>query len=274
MNNLLKSIKNKFLSKTAGLNRSPNPAFQSIDFQGTTIYIQATNEIERWRIKTLFTKEPQTVRWIQDYVKKGDIFYDISANIGAYSLLAAAVVGKKGRVYAFEPHAFNFTALLTNITANNLTGIVIPLSCALGDKVERLDFNYKDNRSGSSDSQLGTLMDMNEEKFVPSCVEAKIAQTIDCLVDNHSLEPPMHIKIDVDGNELLILNGMKNILTTAKPKSIQVEINQRYKSDLFSLLNKYGYNEIVKGYTMYGQQRIDEGECPESISYNTLLVPK
>jgi FkbM family methyltransferase len=273
MISFIKSIKNKFFNRFFGVHPSTKDPLANVQFMGTKIQFVVSNNIERWRIDTLFIKEPQTIRWIQDYIQDGDVFYDIGANIGAYSLLAAIAVSKNGRVYAFEPHAFNFTKLLTNISVNNLNGIVIPMSCALGDKIERLDFNYKDIESGSSDSQLGTLMDMNEREFVPRCIEAKVAETIDHLVAQHALEPPTHIKIDVDGNELLILSGMRNTLTTAKPRPIQVEVNQRYKSNLFELLNQCGYKEVVKGYTMYGQQRIDAGDDPSLISYNALFVP-
>jgi FkbM family methyltransferase len=272
MMQFVKRLKAKIISFFQSHSTQAN-AIISCQFLGTTVHFEVSNSIERSRVDTLYTKEPQTVQWIQDYVKDGDTFYDIGANIGIYSLISAVAVGKNGHVYAFEPHAFSFAKLLTNIAINGLGETIFPLSCALGNNVERLSFNYKSNVSGSSDSQLGTCVDMNENKFVPSCAEVKITETIDNLVASHGLEPPSHIKIDVDGNELLILKGMQKTLINFKPKSIQVEINQRYKIELFEYLHACGYKEVIKGYTMSGLIRLNGGEDPSSIPYNALFVP-
>ena len=60
----------------------------------------------------MFVKESGTCEWIKNDIGPGDVFFDIGANIGIYSILAANRVGKTGKVYAFEPHSGNFTRLL------------------------------------------------------------------------------------------------------------------------------------------------------------------
>jgi FkbM family methyltransferase len=275
MRNLLRKI---YLKATASsqatcsnpdLSLSPN----TVDFKGVPLVFASSSGMERWRIKTIYVKEPETINWIRDLVGEGDVFYDIGANIGIYSLLAAVSVGRHGHVYSFEPHAFNFTRLVTNISANNLNEIITPLSCAIGRDVCLLDFNYKSLEPGAADSQLGTLMDMNAEIFNPEFIEAKACETIDHLVFGYGLKAPTHIKIDVDGNELDILRGMEECLVVHKPKSVQVEINKRYKADLFGFMHQCGYQEVLKGYTMNGHERIHAGEDPDLIAYNSLLVP-
>jgi FkbM family methyltransferase len=84
----------------------------------------------------MFIKEPQTCEWIKSEVKAGQVFYDIGANIGIYSILAAKYVGGLGRVYAFEPHNANFSRLLDNIAANGLGEIVVPCNLALYSRDE------------------------------------------------------------------------------------------------------------------------------------------
>ena len=67
----------------------------------------ATSDIEQWRATSLLHKEAGTVAWISRSVGPGDVFYDVGANIGIYSLLAALCAGPAGRVFAFEPHLLN-----------------------------------------------------------------------------------------------------------------------------------------------------------------------
>jgi FkbM family methyltransferase len=112
--------------------------------------------VETYRALTLFVKEQGTVEWIRSTVQPGDVFYDIGANIGMYTLLAASRVGDAGKVYAFEPHVRNFTSLLQNVALNNLSGRVAPICSALHDTEGFLNFNYLTWQAGSSTSQLGT----------------------------------------------------------------------------------------------------------------------
>ena len=95
------------------------------------------------RCLKIFIKEPGTVDWINQNVKSGDIFYDVGANIGVFTILAASRTGKKGKVYAFEPHGANFARLVDNITVNNLQQVVFPNNFALHDKEGFFPFHYK-----------------------------------------------------------------------------------------------------------------------------------
>ena len=60
---------------------------------------------------TLFIKEPITIDWIRSF-KKNNIFYDVGANVGMYSIFAALISDVK--VYAFEPESNNFQTLMQN----------------------------------------------------------------------------------------------------------------------------------------------------------------
>ena len=71
------------------------------------------------RARRMANKEPGTVNWIETGVRDGDVFYDIGANIGIYSLLAAARIGA-GKVYSFEPDVSSFAGLLQVITLNGI----------------------------------------------------------------------------------------------------------------------------------------------------------
>lgn len=107
--------------------------------KGCAIELEVLSEIEEYRASTYTTKEPETLEWIERYVRSGDVFYDIGANIGLYSLFAAKRLGGKCKVYAFEPEALNYAQLSRNIFLNGLSGIVVPCCVAVTD---RLCFDY------------------------------------------------------------------------------------------------------------------------------------
>jgi FkbM family methyltransferase len=233
------------------------------------------SEMEEYRVRTLYVKEAGTIAWIRDCVRPGDVFLDIGANIGLYSIVAAQCVGPTGIVYAVEPHAVNFQSLLANIAANNFQDRIRPLSCALHEESTVLEFNYCSLDPGSSASQLGNTRDGEEQPFTPVACELKQAVSIDDLIASGGMRPPNHVKIDVDGNELLILRGMRRLLSGPQaPRTLQVEINRRYKDELFVLLNELGFELAQRHHTLNGKAMIAAGSQPEDIAHNAIFRPK
>ena len=225
------------------------------------------------RCVKIFIKEPGTVDWIDKNVKPGDIFYDIGANIGVFTILAASRTGKEGRVYAFEPHGANFARLIDNITANNLQQVVFPNNFALHDKEGFFPFHYKSGEVGTSDSQLSASHDVTKDEDATLISELKYATTIDHLIDSGEIKAPQHIKIDVDGNELLILEGMRHLLSGPhRPKSIQVEMNDPHKMQILEFMKENQYRLAHKHYTRSQSRRIKEGSDPEALGYNAIFV--
>lgn len=205
---------------------------------------------EQWRVKTLFTKEPGTVRWIQETVTPHDVFYDIGANIGQYALMAAQ---RGASVVAFEPHLFNAVSLIRNVQKNKASVRVI--TSALHDEDCFLPFNYLHTMAGSSGSQLGHTVAETGETFVPALIEMKHATTVDRLVREGVILPPTVVKIDVDGNELTVLRGMTQAL--ASVRSLQVEMHPRSESEIANFL--VDFRKVERHYTAFGQQQIDKG---------------
>jgi FkbM family methyltransferase len=224
------------------------------------------------RCLKIFLKEPGTVKWIDQNVKSGDIFYDIGANIGVYTILAASRTGKNGRVYAFEPHGANFARLLDNITANNFQQIIFPNNFALNDKEGFFPFHYNSGDVGTSDSQLSASRDVNGDEDATLISELKYATTVDHLIDAGEIKAPDHIKIDVDGNELLILEGMSHLLSgTHRPATIQVEMNDPHKMRIMEFMEGHQYGLVHKHYTRSQTRRIKEGSDPEALGYNAIF---
>jgi FkbM family methyltransferase len=224
------------------------------------------------RCGDMFTKEPGTCDWLRQTVGAGEVFYDIGANIGVYTALAARRVGESGRVYAFEPHCGTFARLLETVAANKFEAIVRACSFALHDREGFYDFNYRSTIPGTSNSQLDSLATAKETLLVPDVTELKFATSVDALVQTHGFAPPDHVKIDVDGNELLILQGMRGLLGSSdRPKSLQLEMNKRYRAEIEPFMQSHGYELATTHYSRTSQKQIHKGRDPDEFSYNAIF---
>jgi FkbM family methyltransferase len=141
-----------------------------------------------------------------------DIFYDIGANYGFYSLLAGEFIDE-GEIHAFEPSPEIYLALKENL--KNYNNVFIN-NCALSDKEGMIKF-YSGHRYNNS-SILTIVEDyaklknkegeLYEEIFIKSF-------TLDKYIENH--KKPTIIKIDVDGSENLVIRGGMKFFSTGSP---------------------------------------------------------
>jgi len=193
------------------------------------------------RAKSLKVKETDTIEWIESF-NKNDIFYDIGANIGVYSLYASS---RCKEVLSFEPHFMNYNVLNKNIYLNKFKN-TRAFCLAFSNKMEIGKLEHFKFSIGSSTSQFNKTTDHNGKEFNSKFSQGMISLSVDDFTNNIDDELfPNHIKIDVDGLEELILNGMTNVLRNSKLKSVLVEItndeqiikNALNKCDLF-LINK------------------------------------
>jgi FkbM family methyltransferase len=211
------------------------------------------------RCLKIFSKEPGTFAWITSGVKSGEVFYDIGANIGIYTILAARQVAPEGKVYAFEPHAANFARLIDNVIRNRLQDVVIPCSIALDAEEGFSHFHYESADAGTSNSQLSAASSGALNSPGGQIAELKYATTVDRLMASAGIPPPHHVKIDVDGNEHLILQGMVRLLeTSAAPVSIQVELNEPHTTKILRFLQEHRNSLVQKHYTRSAERRMKQ----------------
>ena len=228
--------------------------------------------MEVFRYTTFFSKEKGTLKWLDDNIKPNSILFDVGANVGLYSIYAA----KKHidvKVYAFEPHKINFATLLENITLNDLEDSVRPLSFALNDVVGFFDLNYNSMESGASMTQLGHTKLPHDRDFKPKMSELVYSLSVDELIATGKVQQPTLIKIDVDGNEISILKGMKSLLTSSlPPKSIQIEINPGERNDVVHFMSTCGYVLDHKHFTKSGQVAFVNNKPLDEIPHNAVFV--
>ena len=203
--------------------------YLEVEEQGKLLRYAATARTSVKRTKSLRTKEPITLSWINTFAD-GETLFDIGANVGVYTIYAAVM--KNARVYAFEPEALNFAELNKNIYLNKLHGRVLAYCLALSDvdKVDVLhlsDFglgiSYHDfeENSWKEDKQFSPDWHAKkDERRLQGCVGFRL----DTLVSG-GLPTPAHIKIDVDGLEHRVIDGMKEVLQNPGLKTVLIEIN-------------------------------------------------
>jgi len=109
---------------------------KSCSVNNVLIQMEASSPRELSRIMSYSSKEPSTILWIDEHIKAGDIFYDIGANIGQYSLYAALKYKGQIRVYSFEPESQNYAALNRNIYRNKLADAVRAFCIAVSDETQ------------------------------------------------------------------------------------------------------------------------------------------
>lgn len=166
-------------------------------------------------------KEPGTIKWLQTSIKQNDVLFDIGANVGAYSLYAASVL--QAKVYSFEPSPSTFRLLLENVYLNKLSQCIVPFNMPLSSTSEMKEFKYSTLAAGSA-SHIGLEESVDTMNVI---VQPILSVTLDDLVQKYNVPPPNHMKIDVDGHELGILNGAKKVLQSNTLRSIQIELSGR-----------------------------------------------
>ena len=195
--------------------------------KGKEYHFHCPNELTRYRAATFFTKEPETIEWIDGF-KEGDVLFDIGANVGLYSIYAA----KNGiRVLAFEPESQNFALLNRNLFLNNLADQVFGLNVAISDR-DGMDYLFMpDFQPGGALNNVGEAVDLHHKKFTPHFKQGVITFSLDSFITRYPDHFPTHIKIDVDGLESKIIRGAEKTLRNPKLKSLLIEINENLPED-------------------------------------------
>ena len=218
---------------------------KKINIKNKIIYLATPNFLMRYRHKTFFSKEPETIKWIDGF-NKGSTFFDIGANIGLYSIYAAEV--KNSNVYAFEPSFFNLEFLARNIYFNKLVQKINIIPIALNNSIGINDFNLSTTDWGGALSTFDKSYDENGDEMEPNFKYRTVGFNLDTLVDLLNIKKADYIKIDVDGLEHIILSGAKQVLKNAK--EILIEVNddfyeqKEYVENILSELNFFREKKV------------------------------
>jgi len=138
------------------------------------------------------------------FLRPGDLFLDVGANIGSYSVLASGVCG--ARSWAFEPHPQTAKYLQRNIEINDLAALVTVHQCALGRRRGTVSFTTDQDTTNQVTSRSTGLT-------VPM-------ESLDNLT---ATESPAMIKMDVEGGEEEAISGAQGCLSKSSLKLVEIE---------------------------------------------------
>jgi len=184
---------------------------------------------------SLYICSPHFEDWAWDYlpVKEGDLFIDIGAHLGKYSLPIARAVGDKGSVIALEANSKNHDCLKNNVGLNNLHYITV-LNIAAWSNDENLEF-YPGESSGTGS--------INNKTGGKHCEIS--GRSLDSLLEEMAVGAPVDwIKIDVEGAELEVLKGAKKILCIDDPKLL-VEVTEDNEVEFEHYMHKQNYHYCI-----------------------------
>lgn len=230
---------------------------RAVAHAGTSLVFAAPNGVNRTRVQTFSTKEPETLRWIDDIPERATL-WDIGANVGLYSCYAAKARGC--RVIAFEPSVFNLELLARNVFLNGLTSTITIVSMPLFERVMESTFNMTTTEWGGALSTFAAKHGFDGRELRKVFEFRTVGLSMDECLSELGLPAPQYIKMDVDGIEHLILRGGARTLQGVK--SISLEINDAFTSQAqecarlleaagLRLLSK-AHSEMIEASEMFG----------------------
>jgi FkbM family methyltransferase len=175
--------------------------------------------------------EFEEMAFLLHLLRDTDTFFDVGANVGSYTILAAGVCYSNS--LCFEPVPATFEILTSNIALNELESRVTLINAAVGHKQEFLKFTFR------QDATNHVITKTEEEQ---ECIIVPVIN-----LDKYRSELPILIKIDVEGFETEVLKGARELLNHESLKAIIIELNgsgEHYNFDerlIHSALSESGF---------------------------------
>ena len=208
----------------------------SLKVRGNTLYLNPDDKIITRIMLSTGSWEPLETSLFLEHVKEGDTIVDVGANIGYYTVLGAQAVGSSGRVYAFEPDPSSFGYLERNVEVNGYKNVV-------------LEQKALTNKPGTLRLYLATS-NLGDHRIYPTGDRAYVeveGVTLDDYLEGLERNVDF-IKIDTQGAEVVILEGMRKTLERNRGVKLAVEFWPRglegfgYKaSQLLAILQEHEF---------------------------------
>jgi FkbM family methyltransferase len=168
--------------------------------------------------------EPDVAHLFVKVLGAGDVVLDVGANVGFLTLLAALLVGPTGHVVAYEPDPENLARLRANLDLNDLRNVTV-VEKAVTNRVAEVEFYINSDNSGGNAlwdpaQYPGNLKSLANPKRV-----TVPGTTLDAEWARLGLPAPRLVKIDTEGAEQRVLEGMRDLLARHQPRFVVAELH-------------------------------------------------
>ena len=219
--------------------------------------------------------EPELSAFLVEFLKPGQVVIDIGAHLGYFSMLAAELIGERGRVVSFEPTPSTFDLLSANTGAYDQVTVVPAL---VWNKKETLDFKTFNPAFSAFNTAVSDRLSETKRRAAGGQIITVEAAPLDHYCEQWNLAPDL-VKIDAESSELQVLQGMAGLLKTVRPL-VTLEVGDLAEPagsplplsrDLLKLVHSYGYVAVetlglrLKNHVMHACQYEYD---------NIIMVPK
>ena len=231
-----------FRGKTRFMNRiGPSEGTRSTRIFDAEFQLDLSDFIQRQIYLGVF--EPHETRIARTSLRPGMTFVDVGANVGYYTAVAANIVGKSGRVYAFEPSPYAFGKLRSMVERSRFSHVTAT-QCGLSDAPGKVNLYL------GRDSHNHTPTMIAHENTDATAVSV---DTLDNMSDVLGIDRIDLLKIDVEGYEARVLAGASRLLGARRIRAILCEFNEHWLSragsspdHLEEIVRHAGFKEVIR----------------------------
>lgn len=178
--------------------------------------------------------EAGVVNILERFLREGDVFLEVGANIAPLSMSASKIIGQSGMAYAFEPDPVMIKMIERNCKLNAISNIT-PINIGLGEKKSNMQLYIKPDINRGASSFIKEKGDRS--------ISVKV-ETLDSSLKKLNVEKVSMMVIDVEGWESQVLKGGHQTIMKFKPL-ISIELNSKYNPEkLYSILTSYPFYSI------------------------------
>ena len=179
---------------------------QRVVVNGMTMWVDTRDRVIATQLLGGGAWEPAETSAFLARLREGMCVFDVGANVGIYTLLAARAVGPSGRVYAFEPEPRNFALLTRNVAENGFTNVRL-VNAAVSDRAGVARLHLDDANFGAHSFEAGSVRTSSGRSVEVDTV------SLDGFVDEaRGFEAGVVVKVDVQGAEALVVEGGRRLL--------------------------------------------------------------
>ncbi|QAU12260.1 FkbM family methyltransferase [Halorubrum sp. BOL3-1] len=204
--NPIQSIRNRYYDWKGGT--------QDLCLNGVTAQFDAKSKNGGDNLRVMYESEDFFLQDMLEELDDGDVFYDIGANIGIFSCFAAQKMDV-GHIVSFEPYPPNVNQLHKNLLYNADKSDFTLFDIALSNSDGSVEFSSPDKRAGHQTGNISPSGPSIDVKSTPG----------DKLIDERTLPEPTVVKIDVEGSEPLVIQGLEDTLKADTCRILYCELH-------------------------------------------------